>query len=114
MARRKFDEISRAATESRNSILIKHFPSYWSDQLVRKLLETFRPLQTLGAPKNSIYMLMGFAVCEYVDSTTTDKAIMALNGIQLGDMSLSADGFRLSASLPSANGCLRYKLLPPT
>ncbi|KAH6938021.1 hypothetical protein HPB50_006507 [Hyalomma asiaticum] len=56
---------------------------------VRELLMSFGQLRAFNLVKDSATGLSkGYAFCEYVEVTTTDQAIMGLNGMQLGDKKL--------------------------
>ncbi|KAJ4932579.1 hypothetical protein JOQ06_010997 [Pogonophryne albipinna] len=69
---------------------------------VKELLTSFGPLKAFNLVKDSATSLSkGYAFCEYVDISATDKAVAGLNGMQLGDKKLIVQ--RASVGAKNAN-----------
>jgi len=57
---------------------------------VKELLSSFGQLKAFNLVKdNATGMSKGYAFCEYMDATVTQQAVEGLNGMQLGDKTLS-------------------------
>lgn len=81
--------ISTVVQDSPHKIFIGGLPNYLNEDQVRELLVSFGQLRAFNLVKDSATGLSkGYAFCEYVEVTTTDQAIMGLNGMQLGDKKL--------------------------
>ncbi|EEC04326.1 splicing factor u2af large subunit, putative [Ixodes scapularis] len=81
--------ISTVVQDSPHKIFIGGLPNYLNEDQVRELLMSFGQLRAFNLVKDSATGLSkGYAFCEYVEVTTTDQAIMGLNGMQLGDKKL--------------------------
>eukprot|EP00298_Acanthocystis_sp_HF-20_P012954 c20136_g1_i4.p1 GENE.c20136_g1_i4~~c20136_g1_i4.p1 ORF type:complete len:408 (+),score=223.76 c20136_g1_i4:72-1295(+) len=76
--------------ESPNKVFVGGIPSYFNEEQVRELLSTVGTLKHLTLVRDQITGLSkGFAFCEWIDDDTTDKACAALDGIQLGEKTLT-------------------------
>uniref|UniRef100_A0A2R5L4K3 Splicing factor U2AF subunit n=1 Tax=Ornithodoros turicata TaxID=34597 RepID=A0A2R5L4K3_9ACAR len=81
--------ISTVVQDSPHKIFIGGLPNYLNGDQVRELLMSFGQLRAFNLVKDSATGLSkGYAFCEYVEVTTTDQAILGLNGMQLGDKKL--------------------------
>ncbi|XP_037443174.1 splicing factor U2af large subunit A-like [Triticum dicoccoides] len=76
--------------EGPDRIFVGGLPYYFTEAQVRELLETFGPLRGFDIVKDKeTGNSKGYAFCLYQDVTVTDIACAALNGIQLGDRTLT-------------------------
>ncbi|VAI21189.1 unnamed protein product [Triticum turgidum subsp. durum] len=76
--------------EGPDRIFVGGLPYYFTEAQVRELLETFGPLRGFDIVKDKeTGNSKGYAFCLYKDVTVTDIACAALNGIQLGDRTLT-------------------------
>lgn len=100
MASKQFVEMSRAITQSTNVVYVNKIPTNYADSQIRAVLQAYGPLKTFIAPKNG-NVPMGFAVCEYFDGGTTDRAIMGLKATQLGYEILHAE--RISPTVQTSS-----------
>ncbi|KAE8771266.1 Splicing factor U2af large subunit A [Hordeum vulgare] len=76
--------------EGPDRIFVGGLPYYFTEAQVRELLETFGPLCGFDIVKDKeTGNSKGYAFCLYQDVTVTDIACAALNGIQLGDRTLT-------------------------
>nr|Q2QKB3.1 RecName: Full=Splicing factor U2af large subunit A; AltName: Full=U2 auxiliary factor 65 kDa subunit A; AltName: Full=U2 small nuclear ribonucleoprotein auxiliary factor large subunit A; Short=U2 snRNP auxiliary factor large subunit A [Triticum aestivum]AAY84881.1 U2AF large subunit [Triticum aestivum] len=76
--------------EGPDRIFVGGLPYYFTEAQVRELLETFGPLRGFDIVKDKeTGNSKGYAFCLYKDGTVTDIACAALNGIQLGDRTLT-------------------------
>ncbi|XP_064456616.1 splicing factor U2AF 50 kDa subunit-like isoform X2 [Ornithodoros turicata] len=81
--------ISTVVQDSPHKIFIGGLPNYLNEDQVKELLMSFGQLRAFNLVKDSATGLSkGYAFCEYVEVTTTDQAILGLNGMQLGDKKL--------------------------
>ncbi|KAF3656852.1 Splicing factor U2af large subunit B, partial [Capsicum annuum] len=81
---------STGGLEGRDYIFVGGLPYYFSEALIRDLLESFGPLRgfNLVKDKETGYS-RGYASCVYADVSVTDMACAALNGIKIGGKSLT-------------------------
>lgn len=78
--------ISTNVPDSINKIFIGGLPAYLDEGNVQELLKSFGELKAFNLVReNGNGPSKGFAFCEYADSSVTDVAIQALNGMELGD-----------------------------
>ena len=76
--------------EGPDRIFVGGLPYYFTEAQVRELLESFGPLRGFDLVKDrETGNSKGYAFCLYKDVTVTDIACAALNGIQLGDRTLT-------------------------
>jgi splicing factor U2AF subunit len=76
-------------SSSLDKIFVGGLPTYLNDEQVKELLQTFGALRSFSFMKDSATeQSKGYAFCEYQDSSITDEACGALNGMQLGDKRL--------------------------
>jgi splicing factor U2AF 65 kDa subunit len=69
---------------------------------VKDLLQTFGPLKAFNLVKDiGTGLSKGFAFCEYLDESVTDRACTGLNGMKLGDKQLLVQ----RASIGAKNVC---------
>ena len=81
--------LSTGVPDSANKVFLCGLPNYLNEDQVKALLTSFGQLRAFNLVKDSATGLSkGYAFCEYVDVTITDKAIAGLNGMQLGDKKL--------------------------
>jgi len=74
---------------------------YFTEAQVRELLETFGPLCGFDLVKHrEIGNSKGYAFCVYQDLNVTDIACAALNGIKMGDKTLTVRRANQGASQP--------------
>jgi splicing factor U2AF subunit len=70
-------------------IFVGGLPTYLTEDSVKDLLQTFGPLKAFNLVKDpQTNVSKGFAFCEYVDTSVTDRACAGLNGMKIGDKSL--------------------------
>ncbi|CAM0952901.1 unnamed protein product [Alopecurus aequalis] len=78
------------ALEGPDRIFVGGLPYYFTEVQVRELLETFGPLRAFDIVKDKeTGNSKGYAFCVYQDVSVTDIACAALNGIQLGERTLT-------------------------
>lgn len=81
--------VSTVVPDSANKVFLGGLPNNLNEDQVKALLTSFGQLRAFNLVKDSATGLSkGYAFCEYVDVTITDKAIAGLNGMQLGDKKL--------------------------
>jgi splicing factor U2AF subunit len=87
--------------EDPDRIFVGGLPYFYSEAQVRELLESFGPLRgfelvtDMGTGNSK-----GYAFCVYMDTTVTDIACAALNGIKMGDKTLIVRRANQGASQP--------------
>lgn len=71
-------------------IFVGGFPYYFTETQIRELLETFGPLHRFEVIRDGeTAQSKGYALCVYQDLSVTYIACAALNGIKMGDMTLT-------------------------
>lgn len=116
--------VSSVVADSPNKIFIGGLPTHLNDDQIKEILTSFGPLRAFNLIRDPGTMASkGFAFCEYLEPTTTDQAIIGLNGFEIGDKklivqraSVGAKSGPLSASgvnLTGLNVATAAALLPP-
>ncbi|KAL5981639.1 hypothetical protein ACLOJK_015702 [Asimina triloba] len=81
---------SAGGLEGPDRIFVGGLPYYFTEAQVRELLESFGPLRGLDLVKDrETGNSRGYAFCVYHDLSVTDIACAALNGIKMGDKTLT-------------------------
>ena len=89
--------------EGPDRIFVGGLPYYFTEDQVRELLETFGPLRAFDIVKDrETGNSKGYAFCMYQDVSVTDIACAALNGIQLGERTLTVRRANQGSSEPRA------------
>jgi len=87
--------------DSPYKIFIGGLPANLNEEQVKDLLQTFGPLKAFNLVKDiSTGLSKGFAFCEYLDSSVTDRACTGLNGMKLGDKQLLVQRASIGAKNP--------------
>jgi len=75
--------------DSANKVFVGGLPAHLNEEQVKDLLMTYGPLKAFNLVKDTTSGLSkGFAFCEYLDESVTDRACAGLNGMKLGDKQL--------------------------
>ncbi|XP_078441703.1 splicing factor U2af large subunit B-like isoform X5 [Wolffia australiana] len=78
------------ALEGPDRIFVGGLPYYFTEDQIRELLESFGPLRGFNLVKDrETGNSKGYAFCVYQDPAVTDIACAALNGIKMGDKTLT-------------------------
>lgn len=78
------------ALEGPDRIFVGGLPYYFTESQIRELLESFGPLRGFNLVKDrETGNSKGYAFCVYQDPAVTDIACAALNGIKMGDKTLT-------------------------
>lgn len=81
---------SAGGLEGPDRIFVGGLPYYFSEPQIRELLESFGPLRGFDLVKDrETGNSKGYAFCVYQDLSVTDIACAALNGIKMGDKTLT-------------------------
>ncbi|XP_026400592.1 splicing factor U2af large subunit B-like isoform X3 [Papaver somniferum] len=81
---------SAGVLEGPDCIFVGGLPYYFTEVQIRELLESFGPLRGFDLVKDrETGNSKGYAFCVYQDVSVTDIACAALNGIQMGDKTLT-------------------------
>ncbi|KAG9135827.1 hypothetical protein Leryth_002532 [Lithospermum erythrorhizon] len=81
---------STGVLEGPDRIFVGGVPYYFTDAQIRELLESFGSLKGFNLVKDrETGNSKGYAFCVYQDTSVTDIACAALNGIKLGDKTLT-------------------------
>ncbi|KAI4381696.1 hypothetical protein MLD38_007749 [Melastoma candidum] len=81
---------SSGGLEGPDRIFVGGLPYYFTEAQVRELLESFGPLRGFDLVKDrETGNSKGYAFCVYQDLAVTDIACAALNGIKMGDKTLT-------------------------
>ncbi|KAL3645247.1 hypothetical protein CASFOL_010427 [Castilleja foliolosa] len=81
---------SNGGLEGPDRIFVGGLPYYFTESQVRELLESFGPLRGFDLVKDrETGNSKGYAFCVYQDLSVTDIACAALNGIKMGDKTLT-------------------------
>ncbi|KAL6908180.1 hypothetical protein ACP4OV_002350 [Aristida adscensionis] len=92
---------SAGGLEGPDRIFVGGLPYYFTEAQVRELLESFGPLRGFDLVKDrETGNSKGYAFCVYQDLHVTDIACAALNGIKMGDKTLTVRRANQGASQP--------------
>lgn len=81
---------SAGGLEGPDRIFVGGLPYYFTEGQIRELLESFGPLRGFDLVKDrETGNSKGYAFCVYQDLAVTDIACAALNGIKMGDKTLT-------------------------
>ncbi|KAJ8528239.1 hypothetical protein K7X08_021931 [Anisodus acutangulus] len=81
---------STGGLEGPDRIFVGGLPYYFTEAQIRELLESFGPLRGFNPVKDKeTGNSKGYAFCVYSDVSVTDIACAALNGIKMGDKTLT-------------------------
>ncbi|XP_041993034.1 splicing factor U2af large subunit B-like [Salvia splendens] len=81
---------SAGGLQGRDRIFVGGLPYYFTESQIRELLESFGPLRGFDLVKDrETGNSKGYAFCVYQDLSVTDIACAALNGIKMGDKTLT-------------------------
>jgi splicing factor U2AF subunit len=88
--------------DSPYKIFVGGLPAHLTEEQVKELLMTFGPLKAFNLVKDTATGLSkGFAFCEYLDDSVTDRACAGLNGMKLGDKQLLVQRASIGAKHPT-------------
>lgn len=77
-------------TEGPDRIFVGGVPYYFTEEQIRELLESFGPLRGFDLVKDrDTGNSKGYGFCVYQDPAVTDHACAALNGLKMGDKTLT-------------------------
>ncbi|KAI5648719.1 hypothetical protein M9H77_34724 [Catharanthus roseus] len=92
---------SAGGLEGPDRIFVGGLPYYFTEAQIRELLESFGPLRGFDLVKDrETGNSKGYAFCVYQDLSVTDIACAALNGIKMGDKTLTVRRANQDASQP--------------
>ncbi|XP_034683198.1 splicing factor U2af large subunit B isoform X2 [Vitis riparia] len=92
---------SAGGLEGPDRIFVGGLPYYFTEAQIRELLESFGPLRGFDLVKDrETGNSKGYAFCVYQDLSVTDIACAALNGIKMGDKTLTVRRANQGASQP--------------
>ncbi|XP_031095808.1 splicing factor U2af large subunit A-like [Ipomoea triloba] len=81
---------SSGGLEGPDRVFVGGLPYYFTENQIRELLESFGPLRGFNLVKDrETGNSKGYAFCVYQDVSVTDIACAALNGIKMGDKTLT-------------------------
>ncbi|CAN8245028.1 unnamed protein product [Cochlearia groenlandica] len=81
---------STGGLEGPDRLFVGGLPYYFTEEQIRELLESFGPLRGFNLVKDrETGNSKGYAFCVYQDPSVTDIACAALNGIKMGDKTLT-------------------------
>ncbi|KAL3650447.1 hypothetical protein CASFOL_006850 [Castilleja foliolosa] len=81
---------SSGGLEGPDRVFVGGLPYYFTEEQIRELLESFGPLKGFDLVKDrETGNSKGYAFCIYQDLSVTDIACAALNGIKMGDKTLT-------------------------
>lgn len=85
------DGIATQVPDGPNKVFIGGIPHHLMDEQVKELLLTFGQLRAFNLVKEPgrTDRSKGFAFCEYLDPSATNTAVCGLNGLQIGDKTLT-------------------------
>lgn len=79
-----------AGTEGPDRIFVGGIPYYFNEEQMKELLESFGPLKAFDLVKDrDTGNSKGYGFCVYQDPAVTDVACDALNGLKMGDKTLT-------------------------
>ncbi|KAL3525409.1 hypothetical protein ACH5RR_013781 [Cinchona calisaya] len=92
---------SAGGLEGPDRIFVGGLPYYFTEGQIRELLESFGPLRGFDLVKDrETGNSKGYAFCVYQDLSVTDIACAALNGIKMGDKTLTVRRANQGTSQP--------------
>ncbi|XP_030498962.2 splicing factor U2af large subunit A isoform X5 [Cannabis sativa] len=92
---------SAGGLEGPDRIFVGGLPYYFTEAQIKELLESFGPLRGFDLVKDrETGNSKGYAFCVYQDLSVTDIACAALNGIKMGDKTLTVRRANQGASQP--------------
>ncbi|XP_044469943.1 splicing factor U2af large subunit A isoform X2 [Mangifera indica] len=92
---------SAGGLEGPDRIFVGGLPYYFTESQIRELLESFGPLRGFDLVKDrETGNSKGYAFCVYQDLSVTDIACAALNGIKMGDKTLTVRRANQGANQP--------------
>lgn len=92
---------SAGGLEGPDRIFVGGLPYYFTESQIRELLESFGPLRGFDLVKDrETGNSKGYAFCVYQDLSVTDIACAALNGIKMGDKTLTVRRANQGTSQP--------------
>ncbi|PPR88938.1 hypothetical protein GOBAR_AA31743 [Gossypium barbadense] len=92
---------SAGGLEGPDRIFVGGLPYYFTEAQIRELLESFGPLRGFDLVKDrETGNSKGYAFCIYQDLSVTDIACAALNGIKMGDKTLTVRRANQGATQP--------------
>jgi len=92
---------SAGGLEGPDRIFVGGLPYYFTEVQIRELLESFGPLRGFDLVKDrETGNSKGYAFCVYSDLSVTDIACAALNGIKMGDKTLTVRRANQSTNEP--------------
>nr|KAJ0191713.1 hypothetical protein LSAT_V11C800389840 [Lactuca sativa] len=95
--------------EGSDRIFVGGLPYYFTEVQIRELLESFGPLRGFDLVKDrDTGNSKGYGLCVYKDQEATDVACAALNGLKMGDKTLTVRRatIRLPDEIPTKVLCL--------
>ena len=108
--------ISTTVADGPNKVFIGGLPYNLTEDNVKELLSAFGALKSFhlvkeaGAPQSK-----GYGFCEYADSKNTQQAVIGLNGMSIGDKTLTVRlNNQSGASSNIYGGAVAVPAPPPT
>lgn len=84
------DIISTNVADTPHKLYIGGIPTHLTEEDIKQLLQVFGKLRAFNLVRDSqTSASKGFAFCEYVDVSITDTVVAKLNGLKVGDKTLS-------------------------
>lgn len=91
--------------DSPNKIIVRGLPVELTDDQCIELLKSFGELKSFMLIKDvTTELSKGFAFCEFIDDTITDIACEGLNGMELGDSTLTVTRASIGAAQAAPEG----------
>lgn len=90
-----------------HKLYVAGFPYHLEDTDVKELLESFGELRALHLPKDREGRKKGYGFCEYADHNVTSTACAGLNGLAMGEQTLTlrpANNNNHASAAPSSSG----------
>jgi splicing factor U2AF subunit len=95
--------ISTTVADGPNKVFIGGLPYHLTEDNVKELLSAFGALKSFHLVKEAgASQSKGYGFCEYVDSKNTQQAVNGLNGMSIGDKTLTVRLNNQSSSAPSS------------
>lgn len=82
--------VSTTVSDGPGKVFIGGLPYHLNEEQVKELLQAFGPLRSFHLVKElNSNLSKGYGFCEYMDLAVTDAACLGLNGMTLGDKTLT-------------------------
>lgn len=82
--------VSTTVSDGPGKVFVGGLPYHLNEEQVKELLQAFGPLRSFHLVKElNSNLSKGYGFCEYMDLNVTDAACLGLNGMKLGDKTLT-------------------------